>query len=910
MKRDPSDFDEEIASHIALETERLIAEGVPPNEAASRARRTFGNVTRVREAFYESSGWVWGDQLAQDVRYGLRLLRNNPLFTATAVLTLAIGIGANTSVFSVVNNVLLRPLPYPKPDELVDLKHRAPGVAGMTFAEDLVLSPSMYFTYAEQSRSFQSLGVWRMTTSSVTGLGDPEQVRVLNLTHGVLRALSVPPVAGRWLSGADEMSGQPSRYGGVSNTVMLSYGYWQRHFGGARSVIGRNITIDSHPREIVGVMPRGFRVVDQDFDLIVPLLFDRGDQVVNAFTFRAMARLKPGVTIAQANADLARLIPIWLRSWPGERGTNPRFYESFRVTPAIRPLKDEVVGNVRDGLWVVMGAIGLVMLIACANVTNLLLVRGEARQRELAIRMTLGASTRRVVMTILTESLLLGLLGGAAGVGLAYLGLRVLVAIGPANLPRLSEISIDPRTLGFALIVALLSALSLGLIPALKYAVPGTSIALRSAGRTSSASRERHRTRNVLVVAQVAIALVLLISAGLMIRTLRASRTVEPGFTEAKYLQLMRISIPESLIPNQERVTRTQNAIVDKLATIPEITSVAFANEMPMEGIPADGGAIYFEDKRYSAGEVPAIFLFKFMSPGFPHTIGARIIAGRELTWTDVYDFRPVVLVSENLARELWGSPGSALGKRLRQIPAGIPVPAGTSGDFNPGRSSNPLREVVGVVQDLRENGVQKKSPELVYWPFMVNTVAGPRVPYRAMTFVMRTERAGSESLLSQVRKAVWSVNANLPLASVRTMQDVYDQSLARMSFTLVMLGIAATMALILGVVGLYGVISYAVLQRRREIGIRLALGAEPRNVSRTVVGEGLALAGMGVAIGLCTATGLTRLMKSLLFGISPLDPLTFGAVPLLLVMIAVLASYLPARRAGSVDPVKVLKEE
>jgi putative ABC transport system permease protein len=485
--RQYAELSEEIREHIEEKTAELISEGMAPNEAAAAAHRQFGNVMLIEGVGREVWRWSHIEDFLADVRYGFRALRHNPVFAAVGLLTIAIGIGANTAVFSVVNSVLLKPLNYPKADELVALRQLAPGAAGLAdFANGLRLSPSMYFTYAEQNRTFQSLGVWDTGTANVTGLAEPEQVRTVEVSDGVLPALSVLPAVGRWLSQADQIPRGPE-------TVMLSYGYWQRNLGGDRSAVGRKITVDSRPREIVGVMPQGFRFVDVDFDVIVPFGFERGKLILAGFGYQGIARLRPGVTIAEANADVARMLPIWMDSWSNGPGTNPRIYETWKITPAIRPLKQEVIGNVSDVLWVVMGTIGLVMLIACANVTNLLLVRVEGRHQELAVRAVLGAGWGRMVRVLLVESLILGLMGGALGVGVADWGVRLLVAIGPANLPRLSEISLDTRTLGFAVLLSLLSGLLFGLVPALKYSGPRTSLALRSAGRTTSMSQERHR---------------------------------------------------------------------------------------------------------------------------------------------------------------------------------------------------------------------------------------------------------------------------------------------------------------------------------------------------------------------------------------------------------------------------------
>jgi predicted permease len=840
------------------------------------------------------------DSLGRDLRDALRAMRHNLTFTVVVVLTLALGFGANTAVFSVLDSVLLKPLSYPRPEELVALRQIAPGAAGSSSSDGLNLSPSMYVTYTEQNRTFQSLGVWTTTISTVTGLAEPEQVRVILISDGVLQALNVPPAAGRWLSAGDQVGSPrpPPSVFRATTTIMLGYGYWQRRFGGDRSVIGRTMIVDSRPKEIVGVMPQGFRIGNAEADVIWPAAFDRGRLTLGGFNYQGVARLKPGITIAQANADVARMVPIWMDSWSDGPGTNSRVYEPWKIAPALRPLKQEVVGGVTDVLWVVMATVGLVMLIACANVANLLLVRAEVRQTELSLRAALGAGRGRIVRSLLVESVLLGLIGGALGVGLAYAGLRVLLAIGPANLPRLSEISLDSRTLGFTAVLSLLSSVLFGLIPALKYTGPRISAALVSIGRTASSSRERHRVRSVLVVVQVAIALVLLVSAGLMMRTFQSIRTVEPGFTQPEHLQILRIFIAASFVPDAERVTRMQNDIQEKLSTIPGVTSAAFGSAMPMEGFGVNLGVVNWgviraDDRADPGSDTPPVRVFKYASPGFFRTAGTRLIAGREITWTEVYGLRPVVMISENLARELWGTPTAALGKRLRQ-------------------ADLPGHEVIGVVQDVRENGVYQQAPAIVYWPSMsayLHGTAGRPDAIRQVTFMVRSERAGTEGFLNQVRQAVWSVNPSLPV-SPRTMREVYDQSLARTSFTLVMLAIAASMALLLGVVGIYGVISYAVSQRRREIGIRAALGAQPGELQRMFVRHALALAGVGVAIGLGAAAGLTRLISTLLYGITPLDPMTFAVVPVILVIATLLASYLPARRAVSVDPVEALRSE
>jgi predicted permease len=882
------DLSVSIQEHIDERTDELMEEGMSRDEAERTARRDFGNVTLLRERSREVWQWRRLESLVMDMKHVCRRLRRSPGFATTVVLTLAIGIGANTAVFSVLNSVLIRPLPYPEPQQLVALHLNAPGAPGLAeFRDELRMSPSMYLTFAAHNRSFQSMGVWQSGTASITGMARPEQVNTALIADGVLQTLDVPAAVGQWLTATDQDPRGEQR-------VMLSYGYWQRRFGGDPSVVGRTIRVDSQPRVIAGVMPRGFKVVNYDFDLLVPLAFDPVKQPLAGFGYRGIARIKPGVTISQADGDVARLLNLWMDSWTNGPGSDPHFYETWKITPALQPLKEQVVGSIGNVLWVVMATIGLVMLIACINVANLLLVRADGRQQELAVRSALGAGRWRIARELLLESVTLGLAGGAVGVGVAYAGLRLLTAIGPQNLPRLGEISLDGQSLAFTLILSVLSGLLFGSIPVLRYAPSQKAMPLLGAMRTTSVSRERQHGRNLLVMAQVAMALVLLISAVLMIRTSYALRNVDPGFSDPASLQIMRISIPETLVRDPQTVMRMQNSIQEKLAAIPGVTSVGFAASAPMSQAEPDWDAISVEERE--RGEDPPLRLFNFIAPGFFHTTGTRIIAGQDITWADVYGFRPVAMVSEGLALELWGSAGAAVGKRIREYDAA------------------PWHEVVGVVQDVRENGVDHVSPATVYWPSMTHDLSlfGPGVlgTWRTVYFVLRTNRAGTQTFINEMQRAVWSVNSNLPLANINTMQDIYSQSMARTSFTLVMLAIAGTMALALGVLGIYGVISYAVSQRTREIGIRMALGANKNELLWMFVRSALVLTGVGTAVGLGAAAALMRLMRTLLFGISPLDPITFTAVPIALVAAAALASYLPARRTAAVNPVEALRAE
>jgi predicted permease len=878
------ELDEEVRQHIEEKTDQLMRlENLSRAEARQAALRAFGNPALVETRSTEVWQWPRLESLLADLSLALRRLRKLPGFAITVVLTLAIGIGANTAVFSVLNSVLLKPLPYPDPDRLVSLSLNAPGATGLaSFQNGLPLSASMYFTFSEQNRTFQSLGIWTLQKSNVTGLARPEEVKTVFVTDGILETLGVSSLTGRALTAADQMPKGPKN-------VMLGYGYWQRRFGGDRSVVGRSVVIDSETRTIVGVMPRGFRVVDQDFDILVPFAFDRNTLELSGFGFQGIGRLMPGVTIAAANADIAHTLPIWMDSFTNGPGNNKHVLDSFRITPDFHSLKREVTGNVGSVLWVVMGTIGLVFLIACLNVANLLLVRAEARQLELSIRPALGAGRGRIARELLVESVLLGLLGGAVGLVVAAAALRLLVYINPANLPRLSEIALDGRSLIVTLGLSVFSGLFFGSIPAWKYSWSRATVSL-GAMRTVSAGRERNRSRGVLVVAQVAMALVLLVCATLMIRTFRQMLTVDPGFTDAGGIETLEISVPESSVANPQMAARIENNISDKLAAVPGVTSVGFARQVPMSGREPGWSSILVEDKPHESN--PPIRSFNYVSPGYFQAFGTHLIAGRDFTWSEIYGLQRKVIVSENLARESWGSAANAIGKRIQEGPA------------------KPWYQVIGVVENVRYNGVDQGAPAIVYWPaYMVSSYFGAYTPRPAM-FAVRSSRAGTQSFLSEIERAVWSVNADLPVASPRTMQEIYSKSMARTSFTLVMLGIAAAMALALGIIGIYGVISYTVSQRTREIGIRMALGAQKRELRWMFVRSALALTGVGIVIGMGAAAAVVRLLRTLLFGVSPFDPVSFAAVPLILAAAAAVASFLPACRVAAVNPVDALKAE
>jgi predicted permease len=802
------------------------------------------------------------------------------MFTAVTLVTLALGIGANTAMFSVIEGIILKPLPYPHPEELVAIRLTAPGVG----IKDLEPSPADYMIYREQSRAFQDIGFYMGNSRNVTGVAQPEHVGGLDVTDGVLPILGVTPILGRLLTRVDDSPGGPK-------TVMLTYGYWRRKFGGDRSVIGKTITVDGELRQIIGVLPQDFRFGGSDPALLVPLQFDRAKMTLGNYSWETVARLKPGVTLEQADADVARMIPIVLRTFPPPAGYSLKMFQDVRIGPNLRTLKQDVVGDVGKVLWVLMGGIGMVLLIACANVANLLLVRAEGRQQEIAIRAAMGASRRRLAAEMMLESLVLALSGAALGLGLAYAALRVLVTMAPAGLPRLDEIGVDGNVVFFTLAVSVVASVLFGSIPILKYAGVRFGTGLREGGRSVSESRERHRSRSVLVVVQVALALVLLISSGLMIRTFRALTTVNPGFVVPAELQTFRVDITEAEVKEPERVVHLQEEILHRIEAIPGVSSVGISMSVPMDGNEW-GDPILAKDHTYSPGELP-LGRYRFVAPGYFKTLGTPLIAGRDITWSDIYNRVPVAIVSERLAREYWHDPASALGKQIRST---------TKDDW---------REVIAVAGDVHDDGLDKEVPRSAYWPILAAHFESNDIEIRRwVAFSIRSPRAGSETLMNEVRQAVWSVDPSLPLADVHTLEYYASRSMARTSFTLVMLAIAGGMALLLGVVGLYGVIAYSVAQRRREIGIRMALGARRQELTGMFVRHGLLLTVLGVACGLTASFVLMRLVSSLLFGVKAVDPVTYSVVSLGMAATAGLASYLPSRRAATVDPVEVLRAE
>jgi predicted permease len=797
----------------------------------------------------------------QDLRYAARTFWRQPAFASATVLTLALGIGATTAIFSVVYGVLLKPLPFDEPERLVSLRQRAPHIAGTN------QGPATYFTYRYNQGAFEAIGAWDTAEVSITGAGEPERVRALMVSASTLPLLRAQPVVGRIFSAEDDMPGQPAR-------VILTYGYWQRRFGGAERVVGQPLVIDGQPAQVVGVLPSSFSFLQTRPDVLLPMPLDENAPRVISFGFQALARLKPGITLPQANADMARMIALF-----------PPAFAKLELQPDVRPLADDVIGNVRQILWILLAAVAVVWLIACGNVANLFLVRAEARHQELAMRSALGATRGRITRALLSESVVLALAGGAVGVALARAATGLLRRIAPAELPRVDEIGIDPAVMLFALGISVLSGIVLGLVAVLRFGSPGVS-ELKQGSRLAGETPARHRTRSGLVVGQVALALTLLIGSGLMIRTFLAMRQVDPGYVRPEQVQTFVVAIPANFIADDEQAARTHQQVAERLAQVPGVMSVGLSSSITMDG-EDNANPLMVEEFPDREGALAALRRFKSFAPGYFETMGIRQVAGRPITWADVYDRRPVVVISEPLARAYWKDPSDAIGKRVRVTP------------------QLPWLEIAGVVSAERDDGLNQSATPIVYWP-MLNEI----YRWRTMAYAVRSTRVGAPGFSRELAQAVWAVNPNLPLAAVQTLEEIQAVSMARTSFALVMLGIASIVALLIGVVGIYGVIAYTATQRTREIGVRMALGAQIGDVRRMFLRHGLLLTGVGIALGLGLAVVVTRVMSAFLFGVEPIDPITYAVVSGALAAVALLAAYLPARRASRVDPVVALRAD
>ncbi len=815
------------------------------------------------------------ETLWQDLRYGARMLAKSPGFTAVAVLTLALGIGANTAIFSVVNGVLLRPLPYEEPGQLVRVWNQflSEGVPQLWLSE-----PELIY-YRKNTRALEGIAVYTTGGANLTGQGEALRVTAANVSANFFPLLRVDAFLGRTFTPEEDTPGN-------DRVIVLGHGFWQRRFGGDPTIIGETVSLSDNPYTVIGVMPSGFAFPDGNVDLWTPIAIGLANPGNAGHHYlQPIARLKAGVTFGQGMADIQRTALQYARE-NYLKATDEQL-QQFGWGAYLVPLHESVVGDVRPALLILLGAVGFVLLIACANVANLLLARAAVREKEVAIRAALGAGRGRIIRQLLTESILLGLVGGAAGLLLAFWSLRVLVALGPENLPRLEEIGIDAGVLGFTLGVSLLTGIVFGLVPALPASRPDLHESLKEGGRSAAGARH-HRLRSLLVVSEVALALVLLIGAGLLIQSFSQLLAVAPGYQTENILTL-RIALPRARYAEGHQIQSFYQQLNEKVKVLPGVESVGGISLLPLSG-GSNSGTIWAENTPAHAATNPGSNFphretdFRSVTPGYLETMGMTLVQGRSFTESDDSKAPLAAIVDESFARYFWPNE-SPIGKRVAFA-----------------TREPQWRTIVGVVRHAKHYGLNIDGREQIYFPHAQR-------PRRTMYLSIRT--AGEpQNMLNSVREQVRSLDPNLPLFNVATMEERLAESVAQPRFNVLLLGIFAAVALVLAAVGIYGVMSYSVSQRTHEIGIPMALGAQPADVLKLVVRQGMVLTLIGVAAGLAASFALTRFLSSLLYGVSATDPVTFAGVALLLAAVALAASYLPAQRATKGDPLVALRYE
>ncbi len=880
------DLTEEFENHIQMRTEENIVSGMSPDDARRDAVRRFGDLDSYRRETRVIDERIVRDRrrtdsldaLRREMRSALRSLVRNPGFSLIALLTLSLGIGATTAIFTMLDRVALAPLPYTEPGRLVVLASPVPGVKA-----DAVwgLSAAEFFYFKRQSRALESLGGWSSGKVTVSGNGSAERVPAAFVSASMMNVLQFRPVAGRMLIDEDNRPKAPS-------VAVLSYDYWQRRLGGDPQIVGKAIDISSRSVQIVGVLGRGQELPYERVGLWLPLELDIDAQPVNAHYLSAIGRLTPNATVEQASAELAgftkRLPELFPTAYSDKFMTETRF--STRVTG----LRDDLIGDLGKRLWILLGSVSLVMLIAFANVANLFLVRSEGRRREVAIRSALGAVRGHLAWHFLTESLTLTTVAGVCALALAYAGLKMMLALAPADLPRVGDVHLAWSSVAFTALVSLGAGVLFGVLPLTGGAGGGGDVmTLREGGRGMTSSRRQHLVRGVLVAAQTALALVLLVASALMLQSFRNLRGVRPGFV-ATGLLTARIDLPYARYQTYEKVERFQRDLLARAGAISGVTSAASGSDIPLDGY---GGcaAIFAEGDAEQKSEEKGCVTTLTSTPGYFATLGIPV-RGREPTWSDVESHSGAVVITKALATRLW--------------PGKDPIGRGIRGNG----STPPFYRVVGVADDFRGIALDKPVIEGAFYPLMPIPGADLWSPPRSMSIVLRTTSPHPELLTASLRRVVSELDPNVPLGDVRTMETVVARSMTRLSFTMMLLGVAASMALVLSAVGIYGVISYIVGRRRGEIGIRVALGARSAQVGAMVVAQSVKLAAAGVVAGLLGSLAVTRVMRSVLFDVSPTDPLTLVSVSALMLLLAAVASYIPARRATRVSPVEALRSE